>query len=50
MSGGRRKSVIKDTISIGQIETGVLAEIGHSPFQNRPLLDSKIEFDGIGGL
>jgi hypothetical protein len=28
----------------------VLAELGHSPIQNRPLLDSKTEFNGLGGL
>ena len=28
----------------------VLAELGHSEIQNRPLLDSKTEFNGIGGL
>src|ERR1700687_735012 len=27
----------------------VLAEIGHSRFQNRPLLDSKTEFNGLSG-
>src|ERR1700682_2078248 len=45
-----RRTKIVSVQWLSTAHRGVLAEIGHSPFQNGPLLDFKKEFHGTGGL